>query len=141
MHLILEALTRRVYVDETYQWLGDHLVSNIPVIAGSLNDSLQVVSVYLPPETSDQILQTLFEALIDPIDYLEIILPLHTPSETVDQYLHHLGLMVTQPKRITVSWLDDHGAERHFTLHNGAAGWTQDALLVTFTLKQRLVFI
>ena len=130
LHRILEALTRRVYVDETYQWLGDHLVSNIPVIAGSLNDSLQVVSVYLPPETSDRILQTLFEALIDPIDYLEIILPLHTPSETVDQYLHHLGLMVTQPKRITVSWLDDHGAERHFTLHNGAAGWTQDALLV-----------
>ncbi len=127
-HRIIEALTRRFYIGETYTWTHDAEVEGHALVEGRINQTERILSILFKPNTTkDNILQIL-QLLVNPATYLEFVLPQGLDESWLEQAPTLLTTLPIQPKRITLTWMNNELAH-HRTFIYQKGQWRFQTLL------------
>lgn len=127
-HRVIEALTRRFYIGETYVWNHDAAIHGHALVEGRVNERDKVLSVLFNVQTTQSEVIEVLKLLIEPVAYLEFVLPEGLDESWVSRAPELLGRLEILPKRITLTWMDKE-LVRHRTFVYERGEWQFQTLL------------
>ena len=127
-HRIIEALTRRFYIGETYEWQHDADINGHALVEGRVNTSERILSILFTQETTHSDVVDILQHLVHPATYLEFVVPTRLDESWLEKAPELLMLLGMHPKRITLTWMND-GLAHHRTFVHQRGQWRFQTLL------------
>ncbi len=127
-HRVIEALTRRFYIGETYAWKHDADINGHALVCGTLNDHAQVISILFQSNTTENDVIEILEQLVESATYLEFVLPQGLDESWLNKAPKLLSTLAIHPQRITLTWMNDQ-LVHHRTFIHQKGQWQFQSLL------------